>query len=44
MTRKRARLFCRLFAANTVNLQLHAIAYNLGNFLHTLSTPEPIKD
>ncbi len=26
------------------NLQLHALAYNLGNFLRTLATPEPIKD
>jgi hypothetical protein len=25
-------------------LQLHALAYNLGNFLRTLATPEPIKD
>ena len=32
------------FAANTVRLQLHALAYNLGNFLRTLATPEPIKD
>jgi hypothetical protein len=24
--------------------QLHALAYNLGNFLRTLATPEPIKD
>ena len=28
----------------TVRLQLHALAYNLGNFLRTLATPEPIKD
>jgi hypothetical protein len=27
-----------------VRLQLHALAYNLGNFLRTLATPEPIKD
>jgi hypothetical protein len=25
-------------------LKLHALAYNLGNFLRTLATPEPIKD
>jgi len=31
------------FAANAVRLQLHALAYNLGNFLRTLATPEPIK-
>ena len=31
------------FAANAVRLQLHALAYNLGNFLRTLATPEPIE-
>jgi hypothetical protein len=30
--------------ANAVRPQLHAIAYNLGNFLRTLAMPEPIKD
>jgi hypothetical protein len=38
------RLSRRSFAANAVRLQLHALAYNLGNFLRTLATPEPIKD
>jgi hypothetical protein len=38
------RLSCRSFAANAVRLQLHALAYNLGNFLRTLATPDPIKD
>jgi Transposase DDE domain group 1 len=38
------RLSCRSFAANAVRLQLHALAYNLGNFLRTLATPESIKD
>jgi hypothetical protein len=38
------RLSCRTFAANAVRLQLHALAYNLANFLRTLATPEPIKD
>jgi Transposase DDE domain group 1/PEP-CTERM motif len=38
------RLSCRSFAANAVRFQLHAFAYNLGNFLRTLATPEPIKD
>jgi hypothetical protein len=38
------RLSCRTFAANAVRLQLNALAYNLGNFLRTLATPEPIKD
>jgi hypothetical protein len=38
------RLSCRSFAANAVRLQLHVLAYNLGNFPRTLATPEPIKD
>jgi hypothetical protein len=38
------RLSCRTFAANAVRLHLHAPAYNLGNFLRTLATPEPIKE
>jgi len=37
------RLSCRSFAANALRLQLHA-PYNLGNFLRTLATPEPIRD
>ena len=41
---KWTRLSCRSFAANAVRLQLHVLAYNLGNFLRTLVTPEPIKD
>jgi Transposase DDE domain group 1 len=40
----RLLLSCRSFAANAVRLQLHALAYNLGNFLGTLATPEPIKE
>jgi hypothetical protein len=40
---KWTRLSCCSFAANAVRLQLHALAYNLGNFLRTLATPEPIK-
>lgn len=41
---KWTRLSCRSFKANAVRLQLHALAYNLGNFLRTLATPEPIKE
>src|SRR5499427_24582 len=41
---KWSRLSCHSFAANAARLQLHALAYNLGNFLRTLATPEPIKD
>ena len=39
---KWTRLSCRTFNANAVRLQLHALAYNLGNFLRTLATPEAI--
>jgi hypothetical protein len=35
-------LLCRSFNANAVRLQLHALAYNLGNFLRTLAIPEAI--
>ena len=41
---KWTRLSCRTFIANAARLQLHALAYNLGNFLRTLVTPEAIKD
>src|SRR5919205_963097 len=37
------RLSCRRFAANAVRLQLHALAYNLGNFLRTLALPDEVK-
>lgn len=30
--------------SNAVRLQLHALAYNLGTFLRTLATPEPIRE
>ena len=33
------RLSCQSFKANAVRLQLHALAYNLGNFLRTLALP-----
>ena len=36
---KWTRLSCRSFAANAVRLQLHARAYNLGNFMRTLAMP-----
>jgi hypothetical protein len=41
---KWTRLSCRSFNANAVRLQLHALAYNLGNFLRTLATPEAIAE
>lgn len=31
------------FAANAMRLPLHALAYNLANFLRTLALPEEIK-
>jgi len=37
---KWTRLSCRTFAANTVRLQLHVLAYNLGNFMRTLALPK----
>src|SRR5262249_45679090 len=40
---KWTRLSCRTFAANAVRLQLHALAYNLGNFLRTQATPKRVK-
>src|SRR5262249_20089424 len=30
----------RTFAANAVRLQLHVLAYNLGNFMRTLAMPK----
>jgi Transposase DDE domain group 1 len=36
---KWTRLSCRTFAANAVRLQLHVLAYNLGNFMRTLAMP-----
>ncbi len=39
---KWTRLSCMRFAANAVRLQLHALAYNLANFLRTLATPDEI--
>ncbi len=36
------RLSCHSFRNNEVRLQLHALAYNLGNFLRTLSLPEAV--
>jgi hypothetical protein len=37
---KWTRLSCRTFAANAVRLQLHALAYNLANFMWTLAMPK----
>jgi hypothetical protein len=40
---KWSRLSCRTFAANAVRLQLHALAYNLGNFMRTLAMPKAVE-
>ena len=40
---KWTRLSCCSFAANAVRLQLHALAYNLANFMRTLALPETVK-
>ena len=37
------RLSCTSFDANHVRLQLHVLAYNLGNFLRRLALPGKIK-
>jgi hypothetical protein len=37
-----AELSCLSFNASSARLQVHALAYNLGNFLCTLATPEAI--
>jgi hypothetical protein len=39
-TIKWTRLSCRSFAANSVRLQLHVLAYSLGNFMRTLALPK----
>ncbi len=37
------RLSCHSFRNNEVCLQLHALAYNIGNFLRTLALPEAVE-
>jgi hypothetical protein len=36
------RLSCRAFRHNAVRLQLHALAYNLANFLRSLALPQEV--
>lgn len=38
------RLSCRRFRDNEVRLQLHALAYNLANFLRCIELPEAMAD
>ena len=40
---KWTRLSCRTFRNNAVRLQLHALAYNLANFMRTLALPEEVE-
>ena len=40
---KWTRLSCRRFDHNAVRLQLHALAYNLGNFMRTLALPDAVE-
>ena len=37
------RLSCHSFDANQVRLQLHVLAYNLGNFLRRIALPASVK-
>ena len=37
------RLSCHSFRSNEFRLQLHALAYNLGNFLRTLAPPQAVE-
>jgi len=37
------RLSCRKFRDNAVRLQLHALAYNLANFMRTLALPREVE-
>ena len=40
---KWTRLSCRKFRDNKVRLQLHALAYNLANFMRTLALPKEVE-
>jgi hypothetical protein len=40
---KWTRLSCRKFRNNQVRLQLHALAYNLANFMRTLALPKEVE-
>ena len=37
------RLSCHAFRHNAVRLQLHALAYNLANFLRSLVLPQEVE-
>ena len=40
---KWTRLSCRKFRDNEVRFQLHALAYNLGNFMRSLALPKEVE-
>ena len=40
---KWTRLSCSKFHNNEVRFQLHALAYNLGNFMLTLALPKEVE-
>ena len=40
---KWTRLSCRKFRDNEVRLQLHALAYNLANFMRTVALPKEVE-
>jgi len=40
---KWTRLSCHDFVDNQLRLQLFALAYNLGNFLHTMALPQGVR-
>ena len=40
---KWTRLSCHKFRDNAVRLQLHALAYNLANFMRTLALPKEVE-
>jgi len=40
---KWTRLSCRKFRDNAVRLQLHALAYNIANFMRTLALPKEVE-
>ena len=40
---KWTRLSCRKFGDNAVRLQLHALAYNIANFMRTLALPTEVE-
>ncbi len=40
---KWTQLSCRKFRDNAIRLQLHALAYNLANFMRTLALPKEVE-